>query len=314
MPSLGDTEEINILICANDAETRSYIKDVLQGEGHKIFISKNTSLLVDESSQNPTDLIILDFDNVGAIDACKTIRNSFVSRHIPIILMVTREHTIEKIKGIYSGADDYIEKPINAGELLTRIQANVWRAKRDLDANPLTKLPGNVTILKELENRIKGNKTICVSYADLDKFKEYNDYYGFEWGDKVIKHTAQIISRTLLDLGSQDDFLGHIGGDDFIFVCDWESITTICERITSDFDKTIGSFYKDEDRERGYIVVKDRRGNITATSILTISVGVATNKNHPFHHIGEIIQIASELKNYAKTFAKSIYIIDRRKG
>jgi len=314
MPSIPEKEGNNILVVTADDGTRIYLNELLRGEGNTVFEGLSTAEVLTELSKNPMELVMLDFENPSAIDICKEIRRSFSYRHTPIIILVSREHTMEKIKGIYAGADDYIEKPINAGELLTRLKANIWRANRDLDANPLTKLPGNVTILRELEKRIKNTDVICACYADLDKFKEYNDYYGFEWGDKVIKHTAQIISTTLLGLGARDDFLGHIGGDDFIFITGWEGISDICEKIITEFDKTIPDFYRPEDKTRGYIVVKDRRGNVTATAILTISIGVATNKFRPFHHVGEIVQAATELKAYAKTFAKSIHVIDRRKS
>jgi diguanylate cyclase (GGDEF)-like protein len=306
-------EEANILFLTHNSKLKEYITSLLQGEGYKVTICEEEKTFFDILEKDKIDLLLLDFENTNPIEICKKIRADFTLRHIPIILLLDKEYTIEKIRGIYAGADDYVEKPIQAGELLTRIKANLWRANRDLDANPLTKLPGNVSILRELEKRIKNGEKFCVGYTDLNKFKEYNDYYGFEWGDKVIKHTATIISKALFELGTPNDFLGHIGGDDFIFITDWESIKSVCEKIIEDFNKSIPSFYKKEDIEKGYIIVKDRKGNLTSTPIMTISIGVATNKHRPLVHVGQVIQIATELKNFAKTFPKSIYVIDRRR-
>ncbi len=305
--------EANILLLTHAVDLKDYLKNLLESEGYKIHLCGSEEAVLQELSDKKIDLLILDFEGIKTIEICKKTRANFTLRHIPIILLVEKEHTIEKIKGIYAGADDYTEKPPQAGEILTRIKANLWRAKRDLDANPLTKLPGNVSILRELEKRIKNNDPICVAYADLDKFKEHNDYYGFEWGDKIIKHTASVISNVLITIGTPKDFLGHIGGDDFIFITDWASIKKVCEKIIEDFNKTIPSFYKKEDTEKGYIVTKNRKGETVNVPILTISIGVASNEFRPLNHVGKIIQIITELKTYAKTFPTSIYVIDRRK-
>lgn len=309
-------EEINILILTLDEELKSYLSTLLSGEGHQVFLTNdiNTENFFKELTEKKINLLILDFDNINVLEICKKVRSNFTIRHIPILVLTNQDETMPKIKSIYAGADDYANKPINAAELLTRIKANIWRANRDLDANPLTKLPGNVTILKEIEKKIKNNDRFCISYADLGKFKEYNDYYGFELGDKVIQHTAALISKVLLELGKSDDFLGHIGGDDFIYITDHESAKMISEKIIELFDKTIVSFYKQEDLAKGFIVVKNRMGQITAVPVMTIAIGIVTNKTRSFHHVGEIVQIATELKTYAKTFPKSIYILDRRKN
>ncbi|MCD6229003.1 MAG: diguanylate cyclase [Candidatus Omnitrophica bacterium] len=308
-------EETNsILIFTPDSELKEYIQKLLRGEGYEIEEANQLEVLQEKLSQEKIELLLIDSIGSSTIDICKKVRSDFTLRHIPIIVIVEKENTIEKIKAIYAGADDYVEKPINAGELLTRIKANLWRANRDLDANPLTKLPGNVSIFRELEKRLRDNEFFCVGYADLDKFKEYNDYYGFEWGDRVIKHTAKILANALKEVGLPNDFLGHIGGDDFIFITGWETINNVCENIIENFDKTIPSFYKEEDIKKGYIVVKNRLGKVTSIPILTISIGVVTNERRSLTHVGQIIQMATELKTYAKTFSKSLYIIDRRRG
>jgi diguanylate cyclase (GGDEF)-like protein len=284
----------------------------MEGEGWTLTDVADENTVIETLIKSKFDLLLIDFETSGAIDICKQIRANFSLRYLPVMVLIEKTRTIEKIKTIYAGADDYIEKPVESGEILTRMKVNLWRASRDLDANPLTRLPGNVTILKEIKSRLNNSEEFCVAYADINKFKEYNDYYGFEWGDKVIQRTADIITAALRAMGTKNDFLGHIGGDDFIFVTDWASIKDVCEMIIENFDKTIPSFYKDEDLKRGYIIVKNREGKITASPVLSISIGIATNKMRPLKHVGEVVQIATELKAYAKTFSKSIYTIDRR--
>lgn len=310
----GGIPEANIIaLYSNDASLKEFLNRLLQGEGHNVVDCENEKSLFEHLNNSNIELLILDFESVNAIEICKKIRADFTLRYITTIILVEQTHAIEKIKGIYAGADDYAEKPIQAAELLIRIKANLWRTNRDLDANPLTRLPGNVSIFKEIERRIKEKSRICVGYADLNKFKEYNDYYGFGWGDKVIKHTASVISAALKKSGTTHDFLGHEGGDDFIFITDWDTIKNVCDHVIIEFDKTITTFYKEEDLNKGYIVVKNREGKITTSPILSISIGVVTNKTRTFLHVGQVIQLATELKSCAKTFSKSIYIIDPSK-
>jgi diguanylate cyclase (GGDEF)-like protein len=309
---LADNAEFKIMIFSPDQEAIKFLRGLIEGEGWTLYICPPQQDIIDLLIKEKFDLVLIDYENGNAVNNCKKIRANFSLRYMPLMVMLNKTDTIEKIKVIYAGADDYVEKPIESGEILTRIKVNLWRASRDLDANPLTKLPGNVSILKELRNRLKNSETFCVGYADLNKFKEYNDYYGFEWGDKVIHYTASIITKALQEMGTPQDFLGHIGGDDFIFITSLNAVKNICEKIIEDFDKTIQQFYRDEDLKRGYIIVKNREGKITATSILSISLGVATNEKRTIKHVGEIVEIATELKSYAKTFAKSIYTIDHR--
>ena len=260
-------------------------------------------------------LIISDFEapRINGIELCKFIRSNFRLRQICLILIIKSQGPLNKIKSIYAGADDYIAEPFEPGELLTRTKASLVRITRDLEANPLTKLPGNVLLLKELEKRVKSQSSLAVVYVDLNKFKKFNDSYGFEKGDKVIHQTASIILNALEKLGNRTDFLGHIGGDDFVFITTPDCVIEISEKIVEDFDKSIPSFYNEEDRKKGYIVTKNRVGQICNTPLLSIAIGISTNENRKFSHIGEINQVATELKNYAKTLPGSQYVKNRRR-
>lgn len=310
------TEEDNILIVINDHQIQDFLAALLEGEGYKVKVCSSQAEAFEILSKEPFNLVIVDSvaPRINGMEVCKHIRGNFLLRYISIILIMYTKESMDKIKGIYAGADDYIEAPIEPAEFLIRVKSSLVRMTRYLDANPLTKLPGNVSILKELETRIKSQVPFAVGYLDLNKFKEFNDRYGFEIGDKVICHTALVIINALEKLGGVSNFLGHIGGDDFIFVTLPDAIEEICRQIVENFDKSIGSFYNEEDRKRGYIITKNRVGQLSQIPILSLAMGVVTNEHRPFSHVGEIIQIGTELKNYAKTFGKSIYIKDMRKG
>jgi diguanylate cyclase (GGDEF)-like protein len=308
--------EGNILLVIDEQEQREFITLLLIGEGYKVKTAQNLSEATGILAKESFNLIITEFRSgeIDGLQVCKTIRQSFALRHIPIILLIRSKELMDKIKVIYAGADDYIEFPFEPGELLARIKASLWRASRDLDANPLTKLPGNASVLKELESKINSGEPFAVSYLDLNKFKEFNDYYGFERGDRVILHTGSIIINALEKFGGPSDFLGHIGGDDFIFITSPDSVETVCSEVIRQFEKDTPTFYTQEDANRGYIVVKNRAGELCRIPLLTLSIGIVSNEYKTLDHIGQIIQLSTELKNYAKTFSKNIFVKDRRRG
>jgi diguanylate cyclase (GGDEF)-like protein len=228
--------------------------------------------------------------------------------------MVTGKGEVsDKVGGIDAGADDYVVKPFEPKELLARIRMILRRTARDLEANPLTWLPGNVSILNEISSCIESSALFAVCYIDIDKFKSYNDKYGFEHGDEVIRETARILIQSTQELGKPNDFVGHIGGDDFVIVTTPDVVDNLCRKIIADFEKKAPSFYNETDRKNGYIIGLDRQGKEQKIPLLSISIGVVTNEFRKIKHIAQIGEIGAELKSYAKSLERSNYIKDKRK-
>lgn len=266
-------------------------------------------------TKNP-NLVICDFmmPIMNGKEFCKAMKKDILLEHIPVIMLTGKGESKDMIGGIEAGADDYIVKPFEPSTLLARIKMILRRTNRSLDANPLTHLPGNSSIMEELQNRIASGKTFAVGYADLDKFKIYNDKYGFEKGDEIIRELARLLVKVVRAVGGGESFIGHIGGDDFVFVANDELIETVCKGIISEFDRTAPHFYNEEDRQAGFIMGKDRLGNEVKTGLLSISIGIVSNANHPITHVAQISEKGAELKKYAKSFQESIFVRDQRKG
>jgi diguanylate cyclase (GGDEF)-like protein len=180
-------------------------------------------------------------------------------------------------------------------------------------ANPLTGLRGNIDIKEEIRRRIKSKELFAVLYIDLDNFKAYNDYYGFLRGDEVIKFTAKLLSDALELLGGEKDFLGHIGGDDFIIITTPDRAEEMCKYIISRFDSEIKFLYDKKDRERGYIEAVSRRGEKLKFPFISISIAIVTNEFRTFRSDLEIAEVAAELKKKLKQIRGSSYLKDRRK-
>jgi len=306
--------KIEILIITEDIKLQDYIALILIGEGYAVDTHSSQKEFLDSIDRKTFDLIIIDFSsaNIDGLNICRTIREAFLLRQTPIIMLMPDDNPLNKAKSIYSGADDYIEKSSLSTELLLRVKSALWRMYRYKDVNPLTKLPGVSSTLKELQSKIESGKHFAVGYAELYKFRRFNDKYGFSRGDEVIKYTAELIRNALVELGSTSDFLAHFGGDDFIFITLPESIDIVCRKITNDFDKDILSFYNIEDRNRKSIIIKNRKGELNTYPILRISIGILTSENYTIDNTAQIMQVTQELKNYAKKFDKSTYIKERR--
>ncbi len=306
---------IKILIADDDPDIRDVLKLTLSEENYEVIEASNGEEALRTATNIKVDLVLLDYKMplMDGRTVCSLIKKDLLLRHLPVIMVTGKGEIDDKIGGIDAGADDYIVKPFEPKELLARIRMILRRTERDLEANPLTRLPGNVSILGELSKRITQKALFAVCYVDLDKFKAYNDKYGFERGDNVIRETARILIRAAQEFGEPDDFIGHIGGDDFVIVTTPKSSDNICKKIIIDFEKMAPTFYNDEDRKQGYIMGKDRKGIEQKIPLLSVSIGVVTNEFHKIEHVAQIGEIGAELKEAAKRLERSNYIKDQRK-
>ncbi|MFW6324163.1 MAG: GGDEF domain-containing protein, partial [Desulfovibrionales bacterium] len=195
----------------------------------------------------------------------------------------------------------------------SRISLALHRSIRELDANPLTKLPGNTSIIHRIQELIERREDFALAYVDLDHFKSFNDKYGFSRGDEVLMMTARVIVNTIRSMLGVSGFVGHVGGDDFVFILPPDIAEDACRRILENFDGIVPHFYDAEDRRRGKIVSVDRQGREQEFSLMTVSIGVVLNRNGNLEHYGQASQTAMNLKKKAKENPKSSYVVDRRR-
>ena len=303
-----------ILIVDDDPDIRDVLKLTLEEENYTILEAENGEEALKIIANKPLDLVLIDYKMpiMDGREVIKKIKSDLLLRHLPIIMVTGKGELEDKIEGLDAGADDYITKPFEPEELLARIRMTLRHTERDLEANPLTRLPGNVSILNELSRRLESKSLFAVAYLDLDKFKSYNDKYGFESGDEVIRETARILLKVVNEKGDPDDFIGHIGGDDFVVITSPDKIDDVCREIILRFDKKTPFFYSEEDRKRGYIIARDRKNKEEKISLLSVSIGVITNETRKISHVAEIGEIGAELKAYAKSREGSNYVKDKR--
>jgi GGDEF domain-containing protein len=245
------------------------------------------------------------------LDACRRLKADSYTGVVPCVVVTTDDE--EAFRGAFeAGADEVIRERLDANEVETRLDAMLRRSDRDLVVHPSTRLPGAVEIESEVARRLAGGERFAMCYADLDHFKEYNDRYSYYEGDRVIRMLAKILHDVVKGLAREQGFVGHIGGDDFIFVIPDEYVAEVCTEIVDVFDLLVPFQYSEQDRRAGYFFGKDRRGQLHRVPLMTVSIGVVTNERRTFTHAAQVSELATEMKSYAKTLPGSVYAIDRR--
>lgn len=249
---------------------------------------------------------------IKEIDLVNSIKQNIFLSFIPTILFHPEPDENIVIAAYERGAEDFIYGDWREKLVEVRIKRVLERSRRDLSINPSTHLPGPNIIEDELTKQINAQSKFAVCYADLDNFKAYNDYYGYFYGDKVIRLTAKIIKDIVFEL-CREGFLGHIAGDDFLFIIPPEDIDIICTKILDVFDCIIPYRYKEEDMARGFITTENRRGEVENFPLLTLSIAVLVNENGKFSHVGEMSKMLADLKKGVKMKDGSNYMVERRK-
>jgi diguanylate cyclase (GGDEF)-like protein len=223
------------------------------------------------------------------------------TKGIPIIVVSgSWKDAQDRIKSLEVGADDFLTKPFDAQELMARIKRMLQRKKVDMGHNPLTGLPGNLAIEEEARRRLAAIDNLAFSYIDLDNFKAYNDVYGVKQGDKVIRLLADLLIQASKRWGNQSDFIGHIGGDDFVMMTTPDKAQGIFDWVAQRFDERIRAYYSDADIKAGCITARDRQGNVKKFKFVSVSIVFLTDKNIETNQYPVLIQALTEMKGYVK--------------
>lgn len=318
--SLGQRSEPakeKVLIVDDSLSVVKILTQMLRNMGYATLEAFNGTEALALANREQPNLIILDFllhRNFDGLEVLSRLKTGMTTSHIPVILLSAKESPEDKAEGLKRGADDFITKPCSPLELGARVEMILRRTELEYCASPTTRLPGNIAIERVIAQRVASGVPFAVCYADLDNFKSYNDTYGFSKGDGVIRQTARILTETAKQHGNPDDFVGHIGGDDYIVVTTPDKVDRVCRETIKSFDKLIPLYYDEEARRRGYIQERDRQGRMARFPLMTLSIAVVTNVNRKITHAAEVADIAAELKRIAKKTPGSVYVKDRRKG
>ena len=303
-----------VLVVDDEPPIREILKFQLENAGFIVRTANDGEEGLRMAEADPPDLVLLDLmiPHMDGYEVCRRLKNAYGTRHIPVIILTARGELDEKLKGLENGANDYVTKPFSMPELLMRVKNALNWSQSQREANPLTGLPGNVSIEREVSERIDSGQPFAFVYTDIDNFKAFNDYYGYAKGDDAIRKTARILTNAVVERGNVDDFVGHVGGDDFVIITTPDKSDAISREVIDLFNQSAEAFFEKEDLQRGYLKIRKRSGEVMKIKSLGITLAIVTNEKGPIGHIGRVADIASELKRYGKSMNGSVVVKERR--
>ncbi len=308
-------EAKKILIISSDKNLSDVLKFCFDGWGYEVLISQDPVSDIAPIKKSSPDVIVVDVHSANArqLEICRLLKDDFLTAFIPIITLIDKRQLRSHLLNIKQGVDDYLIKPPDPLDLRVRIEMAMRRSQYSFYSTPLTGLPGGRIIEETIKERMKGLEDFSFGYIDIDNFKYFNDTYGYVRGDRAIMQTAYMLYSTVSKFGNKKDFLGHIGGDDFVFLTTPNRYREICSNFIQTFNRIMPFHYSAEDRKNGYVVARDRTHNIKKIPLMSISIAVANNtRSSDFKNVIEINEKVAEVKRYLKTFEGSKFMADRR--
>jgi GGDEF domain-containing protein len=301
------------LILAENGPLLPAVEDWLSSNGAQREYLDSVDALLARCLRGRPRVVIIDAiaDIARAESACQRIKHDSYSAVVPTVA-ISRTGTGDMERCFVAGADEVVTPETPTAEVGSRLNAVLVRSDRDIHVHPSTRLPGTDIIGTWITRYLATGDQFAVSYADLDHFKEFNDRYGFHEGDRVIRVLARILHDVVKGVCGEQGFIGHIGGDDFIFIIPAGAVQVVCTEIVEVFDLLVPFQYSESDRRAGYYFGKDRRGQLHRVPLMTLSIGVVTNEKRPFLSSAQVSELASEMKAYAKSLPGSVFTVDRR--
>jgi diguanylate cyclase (GGDEF)-like protein len=301
-------QQPRIALISSQLQLSSLLQLRLQSKGYQVMVVEKTAAALGAFYSDPPDLIIVDFSSpcAGCHDMLFMVRSDSFFSPIPIIGIFPNNDEQESWEDF--PLDDFLVTPVNFAELVSRITLAQSRIKRIFDNNPLTRLPGNTSIHRAIEESLGLPLAVC--YVDINYFKPYNDVFGFSHGDEVIRMLARIMSNAVRESGG--GFSGHVGGDDFVFIVPRERAEQVSSTVISHFDQIVQTLFDEDTKRRGYYVAMNRKGEEEQMPILAVSIGIVPMDSPVITHAARVAEVAAELKKLAKANTGSSFVVDRR--
>ena len=297
---------------------KNSLSESFRGE-KEIRVYKFLPTEIDEMVENLPDILVINEDGLeekeSIIRLLQKIRADESTSITPIVVVTSNSSEKHIIDILKKDVESVIANPEDDKIIYYSVKNIMRLLNSNRTVSPLTGLPGNVQIQSEIKRRLDLGKKFAMLYADLDNFKAYNDTYGFSKGDEIIKFTARTLTKHVLEGKNHEcNFVGHIGGDDFIAIVEGEDYEKLCQNIIVEFEANVENYFTKEDFTRGYMEVENRKGIMEQFPLTSLSIGVVEVTKQRFKNTIEIGEAGAQVKHLAKTIYGSTYVIDRRKN
>jgi diguanylate cyclase (GGDEF)-like protein len=304
-----------ILIISSDKSLKDVLNFCFDGWGYEVFLWDSPVHDITPIKKISPDVIVADVHSAHKpqLHICQLLKDDFATSFIPVITLINKRQLRGHLLNLKQGVDDYLIKPPDPLDLRVRVEMAIKRSQYSFYTSPLTGLPGARLIEEVVTEKIKKHVPFSFGYVDIDNFKCFNDVYGYVKGDRVLMHTAYILYSIIKKFGNESDFIGHIGGDDFVFVTALDKGYDICQKIIFMFDQIIPFHYSSQDRQQGFVIARDRTHKLKKISLMSVSIAIANKKDaSDLKNMVQINERIAELKQYLKRIPGSKYMADRR--
>jgi diguanylate cyclase (GGDEF)-like protein len=290
-----------LLVVEDDYDVSNMLRIYFDAQGYETIVATRGEEALELCRRKLPSLVVLDIllPDVNGYEVCRQLRRNTRTSHIPIIFLTQKDERSDQIAGLELGADDYITKPFDLQLLLLRVEGALRRAGWLSLTSPVTGLPSSKLIEEQLRG-IMRRKDWSILYLGIDHIGEFNDVYGFVAGDDVLRFAAMLFTEVVDEAGSGTEFVGHIGGDDFVIISTPEAAPQIKALLVQRFNTEVETFYSFRDRERGYIEVEDAAGKVREAPLMTLAVGLVSHDTAPFSDIRQITEVAAEARRRAQ--------------
>jgi diguanylate cyclase (GGDEF)-like protein len=324
VPSEQTQHAHQILVVDDEEFIRCKLRRELEELGYRVRVAHDARSALQAIQDHVPDLVLLDmimpvpsdWQGDGAprgedgerlapgAAICHEIKRSGRTSAIPVIMLTSVSKIESKIAALQCGANDYLIKPYDSRELSARVKNALDLRDRHLEASPLTGLPGNTEIERQLRQRVASRRGFAYLYVDIDDFKAFNDLYGHERGDRLILATAELLRDCIEQREETDTFVGHVGGDDFVIMCSFKDAEAIARAITQAFDQMIVDHLDQRELDRGWIEVPGRTGGVERHRLISVTVAVVGGDERVYEHAADLSSRAAEVKRHAKALAR----------
>jgi DNA-binding response OmpR family regulator len=284
-----------LLIVEDDLDIANMLSIYFNSQGYDVDLAPRGSEALEKTRQVMPHLIVLDImlPDIDGYEVCRTLRTNTRTSHIPVIFLTQKDERSDKLQGLELGADNYITKPFDIEELKLYVQNAIARSERESLTDPQSGLPSGRLIEDQLRKTIREKGW---AYLDIriNHFESFKDVYGFIAANDVLRFSAMLLGEVTDELGSQDDFIGHAGGDNFVIITKEANGAAIRQKVKTRFAEEILTHYNFMDRQQGFIMTPGEGNQSIQTPLMTLAVGIIGPSTHVFSDIREITELAAE--------------------